>query len=128
MQLVRDLNRVYTGQASLHRHEFEPQGFEWLECDDAASSILAFIRRNGAEYVIVALNFTPVPRHGLRIGLPQAGRFREVLNSDSAFYGGSNLGNPAPLASSPVPHRGREHSIAITLPPLGGVILTPVAS
>jgi len=128
VQLVRDLNRVYTGQASLHRHEFEPQGFEWLECDDAASSILAFIRRNGAEYVIVALNFTPVPRHGLRIGLPQAGRFREVLNSDSAFYGGSNLGNPAPLASSPVPHRGREHSIAITLPPLGGVILTPVAS
>ncbi|MGE3666561.1 MAG: 1,4-alpha-glucan branching protein GlgB [Steroidobacteraceae bacterium] len=122
--LIRDLNRLYAGEPGLHRHEFEPQGFEWLDCDDAASSILAYVRRSGESFVVVALNFTPVPRHGLRIGVPQAGRYREILNSDSAFYGGSNVGNPLPLATSAVPHHGRAQSLEITLPPLGGVILT----
>lgn len=127
-QLIRDLNRLYTGQASLHRYEFEPRGFQWLDCDDAASSILVYLRRSDDAFAIVALNFTPVPRHGLRIGVPQAGRYREVLNSDSAYYGGSNLGNPLPADSSPVAHQGQSHSIQVTLPPLGGAVFIPDAS
>jgi len=127
-QLVRDLNRLYTGGASLHRYEFEPQGFQWLDCDDAASSILVYVRRSGEEFVVVALNFTPVPRHGLRVGVPQAGPYREILNSDSAFYGGGNVGNPLPISSAPVPHRGQAQSIEVTLPPLGGVVLTRAVS
>jgi len=78
--------------------------------------------------VVVALNFTPVPRHGLRVGVPQAGPYREILNSDSAFYGGGNLGNPLPISSAPVPHRGQAQSIEVTLPPLGGVVLTRAVS
>ncbi len=127
-QLIRDLNRLYVGTASLHRYEFEPQGFQWLDCDDAASSILVYVRRSGEEFVIVALNFTPVPRHDLCIGVPQAGSYREVLNSDSAYYGGSNVGNPLPLASSPVAHRGQPHSLVVTLPPLGGAVFRRDAS
>ncbi len=114
--------------ASLYRFEFEPQGFQWLDCDDAASSILVYVRRSGEESVIVALNFTPVPRHDLRIGVPQAGSYREVLNSDSAYYGGSNVGNPLPVASSPVAHRGQPHSLTVTLPPLGGAVFRRDAS
>jgi 1,4-alpha-glucan branching enzyme len=127
-QLVRDLNRLYTGNPSLHRHEFEPQGFQWLDCDDAASSILVYARRDGDAFVVVALNFTPVPRHGLRIGVPRAGWYREILNSDSAYYGGGNVGNPLLLASAAVPHRGQAQSVTVTLPPLGGIVLTPDAS
>ncbi len=127
-QLVRDLNRLYVADPCLHRYEFEPQGFQWLDCDDAASSFLAFVRRDGEAFVVVALNFTPVPRTGLRIGVPQAGHYREILNSDSAYYGGSNLGNPLAIASTPAPHRGQPHSLELTLPPLGGVVLRRDAS
>ncbi|MBV6424627.1 MAG: 1,4-alpha-glucan branching enzyme GlgB [Steroidobacteraceae bacterium] len=126
--LVRDLNRLYAGESPLHRYEFESQGFQWLDCDDAASSILAYVRRDGARFVIVALNFTPVPRTALRIGVPESGHYREILNSDSAYYGGSNLGNPLPLATSASPYRGQPHSLVVTLPPLGGVVLTRDAS
>ncbi|MGD9599438.1 MAG: 1,4-alpha-glucan branching protein GlgB [Steroidobacteraceae bacterium] len=122
--LVRDLNRLYTRESPLHRYEFESQGFQWLDCDDAASSILAYVRRDGARLVVVALNFTPVPRGMLRIGVPESGRYREILNSDSAYYGGSNLGNPLPLAAAGSAYRGQPHSLVVTLPPLGGIVLT----
>ena len=125
--LVRDLNRHYVGDPCLHRDDFEPRGFQWLDCDDAANSILAYVRRDGERFRVVALNFTPVPRTGLRIGVPAAGSYREILNSDSHYYGGSNVGNPLPVTSAPVPWRGQPHSIELTLPPLGGVILTPEA-
>jgi len=127
-QLVRDLNRLYVGDPSLHRYDFEPRGFQWLDCDDAASSILVYLRRSDEHFLVVALNFTPVPRTALRIGVPEPGGYREILNSDSQYYGGSNLGNPLPLAATSMPHRGQPCSLEITLPPLGGVVLRRDAS
>ena len=124
--LVRDLNRLYREHGALHRHDFEPQGFEWIDCHDAAQSVLTYLRRDGEHIVVVALNFTPVPRIGYRIGVPYPGIYREALNSDSAYYGGSNLGNGGTLASQPVPWMGRPHSLSVTLPPLAGVVLERV--
>jgi 1,4-alpha-glucan branching enzyme len=85
---------------------------------------LSFLRKADGEHAVVLLNFTPVPRHGYRVGVPQAGRYREVLNSDSSFYGGSNLGNSA-VATEDVPCMGYPQSLVITLPPLAGLVLVP---
>ena len=125
-RLVGDLNRLYRSDASLHRGGFNHSGFEWIDCHDSTQSVLSYLRRDGEEICIVILNFTPVVRHGYRIGVSLAGDYREVFNSDSLFYAGSNLGNPYPLASEARPWMGREHSIALTLPPLGGLVLKPV--
>ena len=99
-RLVRDLNHLYRTSPALHRYEFDWPGFEWIDCHDAHQSVLSFLRKgNAGEVMVVVLNLTPVPRHGYRIGVPLAGRYREVLNSDSEFYGGSNVGNgPNPAA------------------------------
>jgi 1,4-alpha-glucan branching enzyme len=127
-QLIRDLNGLYVGDPSLHRYDFEPQGFQWLDCDDAANSILVYVRRSGERFVVVALNFTPVPRTALRIRVPQPGSYREILNSDSQYYGGSNLGNPLPRTTTPATHQDQPCTLEITLPPLGGVVLRRDAS
>jgi 1,4-alpha-glucan branching enzyme len=124
---VTDLNRLYRDEPALHAFEFEPQGFSWLDCNDAAHSTLGFIRWAGNRHVVVALNFTPVPRGGYRVGVPQAGRYREVFNSDSTFYGGSNLGNGLGATAEPVPWNGQPCSIVLELPPLAGVLLAPDA-
>ncbi|MFU8842118.1 MAG: alpha amylase C-terminal domain-containing protein, partial [Nitriliruptoraceae bacterium] len=89
--LVADLNRLYREIPALHRLDFEWPGFEWVDCHDAAQSVLAFIRKSGDDQVVVALNFTPIPRDGYRIGVPEPGRYEVLLNSDSSHYGGSNL-------------------------------------
>ena len=122
--LVRDLCRLYRDEPALHELDFEPQGFRWIDCNDADQSILCFERRarNGSA-IVVALNFTPVPRHGYRVGLPASGGWREVFNSDSVFYAGSNSGNAGIIASQPVPWMGHDQSADITLPPLGALIL-----
>ena len=86
--------------------------------------MLAFARHDGDNHVIVVLNFTPVPRHDYRVGVLRAGRYRTLLNSDSSYYGGGNLGN-AVANSEPTPCMGREQSIVVTLPPLGGLVLAP---
>jgi 1,4-alpha-glucan branching enzyme len=125
--LVRDLNRLYTGRSALHRLDHAREGFEWIDADDAAGSTLLWLRHDGlGGTLLVACNFTPVPRHGLRVGVNGAGRWREVLNSDSSHYGGSNVGNGAALIEAePQPAHGRSHSLPLTLPPLAVVVLEP---
>jgi 1,4-alpha-glucan branching enzyme len=122
--LIADLNRLYREHPPLHRLDFEGRGFQWLRWDDADNSLLTFLRRDEHSEVVVALNFTPVPRHGYRVGVPGAGSYREVFNSDSRFYGGGDVGNPVALQAEPMPWMHQSHSIVLTLPPLGGIVLT----
>jgi len=123
--LVRDLNALYRRLPALHEFDFEERGFEWLECNDRDHSTLAFVRRAGDDLAVVAANFTPVPRYGYRVGLPRGGAWREVLNTDSSFYGGSNCGNLSPLRAESVPAMHRASSFTLTLPPLAAVVLVP---
>jgi 1,4-alpha-glucan branching enzyme len=121
----RDLNRLYKQLPQLHDLDFEFEGFGWIDCHDADQSVLSFLRRDRqGRSVICAFNFTPIPRDGYRIGCPNAGIWREIFNSDSEWYSGSNTGNGAGLLAEDKPWMGFEHSIVITLPPLAGVILT----
>jgi 1,4-alpha-glucan branching enzyme len=127
-RLVKDLNALYRGTRALHGRDFEWPGFEWIDCHDSEQSIISFVRRMDEQFLVVIVNFTPVPRHGYRIGVPQAGRYREVLNSDAAIYGGSNLGNGGDeLIAEVLPWMGRDHSLALTVPPLGALVLAPAA-
>ncbi|HQR51187.1 MAG TPA: 1,4-alpha-glucan branching enzyme, partial [Methylophilaceae bacterium] len=123
-QLTGDLGKLYLGTPALHELDFTHEGFAWIDCHDADQSIISYQRRarNGS-CVLVLLNFTPVPREGYRIGVPQAGRYIELLNSDAACYGGGNLGNGAGLQSEDRPWMGYPHSVVVTLPPLAGLIL-----
>ncbi|WP_114192994.1 1,4-alpha-glucan branching enzyme [Edaphovirga cremea] len=122
--LVRDLNHCYQQQAPLYELDFERQGFEWLVVNDHENSIYAFLRRDksGRELIAVS-NFTPVPRYGYRIGINQPGRYREILNTDSHFYRGSNLGNQGELFSDAIGSHQREHSLLLTIPPLATIYL-----
>ncbi len=123
-RLVRDLNRVYRNTRALYYHEFDWEGFEWIDCNDAQQSLLSYVRKAGTEFIVVVLNLTPVPRHNYRLGVPEAGAYREILNSDSAFYGGGNIGNGGePLVAEEQAWMGRPHSITMSMPPLGAVVL-----
>jgi 1,4-alpha-glucan branching enzyme len=126
-RLVGTLNHVYKTEPALHRHDAESRGFEWLDGGNGAQSVLTFLRRgDGArEVVLVALNFTPEPRVGYRAGVPVAGAWSEIHNSDAADVGGSGMGNLGRVVSEPVPWNGQSDSIVITLPPLGAVFLRP---
>jgi 1,4-alpha-glucan branching enzyme len=125
--LVSELNRLYKQLPALHSLEFDGNGFEWIDCHDAAQSVLSYLRKGtNGEFVVVILNFTPVPRNNYRIGVPVAGRYRELFNSDSEYFGGSNLGNTYEIATEPTPWMGQEQSMTLTLPPLGALILQPV--
>jgi 1,4-alpha-glucan branching enzyme len=121
--LVRDLNRLYREHPALHTHDFEWQGFDWIDCRDAPQSVLSFVRRGGERELIVLCNFTPVPRTDYRVGVPAGGAYREIINSDSEYYGGSNLGNSPVVLAEPIPWMGREFSLSLSLPPLGVLIL-----
>jgi 1,4-alpha-glucan branching enzyme len=123
-QLVADLNALYVSEAAFHRREFEPGGFDWIDCNDHAHSTLSFSRQCDGRLAVVVLNFTPVPHDGYRLGVPRAGRYRVALNSDSAHYGGTNLGNTV-LDSEPVEEHGHDFSVVLQLPPLAGLILVP---
>jgi len=121
----RDLNRLYRQLPQLHDLDFNVEGFAWIDCHDADQSVLSFLRRDRqGRTVICAFNFTPVPREGYRIGCPHAGLWREIFNSDSEWYGGSNFGNGVGLLAEDQPWMGFEHSLVVTLPPLAGVILS----
>lgn len=123
-RLSRDLNRLYKADPSLHGLDFEAYGFQWLDCNDADNSIISFMRRStDGQCTLVVLNFTPVPRHGYRLGVPSPGYYREILNTDSSLYGGSNLGNSGGIQSEHTPWMGLQHSISLTLPPLAGILL-----
>jgi 1,4-alpha-glucan branching enzyme len=123
---VKDLNRLYHSTPALYHDEFDWQGFEWIDCHDAEQSVLSFMRKNGDDVVLVIVNFTPVPRHGYRIGVPRAGVYNELFNSDAAIYGGSNTGNGGTtLIAEALPWMNQSHSLALTLPPLAGIVLKP---
>ncbi len=121
---VRDLNKLYVGEPALHEIDFSWEGFQWIDFHDVDSSIVSFIRRshNSADEIVVAVNLTPVPRYGYRVGVPQAGVWREIFNSDSSYYGGSNVGNVL-LPTDDKPWQGQSYSVMMTLPPLGVVYL-----
>jgi len=122
---VRDLNRTLKEQPALHQVDFDHTGFEWIDCSDFEGSVVSFIRRahHSSDFVLVAVNFTPVVRHDYVIGVPEAGRYVELLNSDGEIYGGGNLGNSGVIQSEPTPAHGRPHRLSLVLPPLACLIL-----
>jgi 1,4-alpha-glucan branching enzyme len=119
-QWVTDLNRLYRNELALYERDFDPAGSEWVDCTDAASSVVSLLRKGKSrdETVLVVCNFTPVPRPNYRIGASLGGFWKEVLNSDATQYGGSGWGNLGGLEAVPIPLHGRTHSITLTLPPL----------
>ncbi|WP_454906483.1 1,4-alpha-glucan branching protein GlgB [Aggregatibacter sp.] len=123
-KLVKDLNKIYRENAPLFELDSDPQGFDWLVVDDAQNSVFAFERRSRkGERIIVISNFTPVPRHDYRIGVNVAGQYHEILNTDSAFYEGSNFGNGGTVESEAIPSHGRDNSISVSIPPLATLYL-----
>jgi 1,4-alpha-glucan branching enzyme len=121
---VRDLNTAYRDEPCLHALDCAPGGFEWIDCNDAEQSTLTLLRRGKepGEAIVVAFNFTPVPRHNFRVGVPWGGEWKEILNSDATSYGGSGQGNMGGLAAAPIAWHGRTHALNVTLPPLGLVM------
>lgn len=122
--LVRDLNHFYRENSALYRYEFDNRGFEWLDCHDATQSVLSYVRKDEHRIVVVVLNFTPIPRHAYRLGVPKPGWYRERLNSDSHYYGGVNIGNGPGVLACDIPWMGRAWSIEINLPPLAALVFT----
>jgi len=124
-RLMRDLNHLYRANPALHRRDADPAGFRWIVGDDTANSVFAFLRLgdDGDAPVLVVANMTPVPRHGYRIGVPKAGRWSEIMNTDAGIYGGSNVGNGGGLPTTDVESHGEQQALDLTLPPLGVVFL-----
>jgi 1,4-alpha-glucan branching enzyme len=124
-RLVSDLNRVYRAEAALHERDHEDGGFRWVIGDDRANSVFAFLRLGSGRPILVVSNLTPTPRHNYRIGVPIRGLWREILNTDSAFYGGSDVGNEGAVQTVEYPAHGQQHSLELILPPLATVMLRP---
>ena len=124
-QWVRDLNQVYRQEASLFEVDFEGAGFSWIDCQDNENSVISFLRRarNPGDVTVMVVNFTPVPRPAYRIGVPEAGWYREILNSDAGIYGGSNMGNSGGVQTQSIPSHGFNQSISLVVPPLGFLML-----
>ena len=118
---VRDLNHFYRIEPALYELDFSMNGFEWIDFYDWEDSVISFIRkgRHTNDIILVVCNFTPIPRYNYRVGVPRGGFWKEVLNSDSELYGGSNMGNSGGVEAAWVPSHGRSHSLFLTLPPLG---------
>ena len=128
-RLIRDLNALYRATPALYSVDFDSAGFEWIAGGDTENSVVSFLRRGDAEedLAIVVCNFTPVVRHDYRIGVPQAAAYEEALNTDDARYGGSGVGNGGRISTERVEAHGREHSLALTLPPLATMVLKPIS-
>ncbi len=125
--LVRDLNHTYRDLPALHRYDFSPQGFDWIDCSDQEQSILSYVRRDGEDYIITIFNFTPVPRENYRIGVPESDQYQIVINSDSHHYGGSNIENVDVFETEHIAWSDQPYSLTLHLPPLAGIILRKVA-
>jgi 1,4-alpha-glucan branching enzyme len=120
---VADLNRIYRAERALHEDDVSPHGFEWIDCNDAESSVISLIRKGHTtqDLVLVVCNFTPVPQPNYRVGVPRGGYWQEILNSDSSWYGGGNWGNGGGVDAVPVPLHARSHSLTVTVPALATV-------
>ena len=121
---MRDLNHVYGQERALHEYDAHPAGFRWVVGDDSANSVFAYLRFGAGDVppVLAVCNMTPMPRPDYRIGVPQGGFWREVLNSDSGYYGGGGLGNRGGAHAEPIPAHGEEQSLSLLLPPLATVL------
>ncbi|HLA83613.1 MAG TPA: 1,4-alpha-glucan branching protein GlgB [Thermoguttaceae bacterium] len=127
LKCVSDLNHLYRREPALYQLDFDWAGFEWIDCHDHENSVLSYVRRakNADDFVIVACNFTPVPRMNYRLGVPRGGWYEEIFNSDSTYYAGSNMGNAPGIAADDFSTHGRPASISVTLPPLATVVFKP---
>jgi len=130
MTVVSDLNWLYQSEPALFELDFDQQGFEWIEADDADNSILVFCRHSVDHHqtLLVLLNFTPVPRDHYCVGVDRPGCYLELFNSDSERYGGSNYGNMGALQSYAEPCKNKAHTLAVNVPPLGGLLLKYVSN
>jgi 1,4-alpha-glucan branching enzyme len=124
-RFVRDLNRTYAAERALHEVDFEGHGFRWIDCNDSDNSVVSLIRtaKDAKESVIAVINFTPVVREPYRIGVPDAGVYAELINSDAEMYGGGNVGNGGAVAAEPIARHGFDQSLSLRLPPLGFLLL-----
>ena len=124
-RLIRDLNRVYREEPALHEVDFDWSGFQWIDFSDADNSVIAYLRKgkNTDAAIVCLCNFTPVPRHGYCVGVPEAGWYRELINTDGIAYGGSNMGNSGGLHAAETPSHGFRYSLTVTLPPLSILLL-----
>ena len=122
-QWVSDLNRVYRAERALYELDCDAAGFEWIDGSDSQQSMLSFMRksRGGDEIVVAIFNFTPVPRHNYRVGVPRDGHWQEILNSDAKSYGGADFGNLGGAEAQEVSSHGRQYSLNLIIPPLGAV-------
>jgi 1,4-alpha-glucan branching enzyme len=127
--LVRDLNRAYRDEPALWELDSDPAGFWWIEANDASDNVIAFARRSAdsERMLVFVANLSPVPRGPFRLGLPRSDRWRELLNTDSTFYGGSDVGNLGAIQPEPIPWHDQPFSAEITLPPLAAIWLVPDA-
>jgi 1,4-alpha-glucan branching enzyme len=124
-RLLRDLNLAYVREPALHRRDCDPEGFAWIVGDDRSNSVFAFLRTSPGDIapILVVCNMTPVPRERYRVGVPKAAQWREIINTDAALYGGSNLGNGGVVEPIACPSHGRPCSLELVLPPLATLIL-----
>ena len=124
---VRDLNTLLRGEPALYERDFKPEGFEWIDCNDVEHSVFSLVRWDAArrQPVVGVFNFTPLPRHNYRLGVPCAGTWQEALNGDAGLYGGSGQGNIGRVDATPVAAHGRFQSLVLTLPPLAALVLRP---
>jgi 1,4-alpha-glucan branching enzyme len=126
-RLVADLNRLHTHERALHQVDFEWSGFEWIDANDAAASTISFLRhaQDREDFIVVVCNFTPVVREEYRVGVPRPGYYREILNTDSTYYGGTDIGNAGGVNAEPIPWNDRPYSIKLKLPPLAASYFKP---
>jgi 1,4-alpha-glucan branching enzyme len=124
-RFVQALNWHYRAERALHEVDFDPAGFRWIDCNDNENSVVSIVRyaRDPHDFVVMVFNFTPIVRFEYRIGVPAPGFYLEILNSDAAVYGGSNVGNGGGVASEPIAAHGFDQSLRLTVPPLGCLYL-----
>jgi 1,4-alpha-glucan branching enzyme len=129
-QWLADLNHLYRTEPALHEYDCDPRGFEWIDCNDAEGGVIAFVRKahDPADAVLIVCNFTPVVRHAYRVGVPNGGSWKELLNSDASIYWGSGQGNLGAVIAEPTDHHGRPFSLSLTVPPLAVLFFKAAAT
>jgi 1,4-alpha-glucan branching enzyme len=125
--LIADLNQLYRKELALFELDFDGHGFEWIDCQSESDSVLCYLRKavDPNDFLVICCNFTPIIRTGYRVGVPRGGTYREIFNSDSSYYNGSNVGNGLGIDAVDESHQGRPHSLTLDLPPLAAVVLKP---